>query len=211
MSDEESAPDRLDVRFIPDGTAVSPATSADPAAGQRICPSCSTLAPADSRFCPGCGSSMEAASTTLQALPMPPRGRATTPYPLAGQLPPPPPPPSHGPPGYLAQGYGFPGPVPPPPAPYWQPAGYVAPFVYLSTGKSKGGAIALAIFFSWWTWLYTYERNKTKFWWGMGLGILGGILTLFIVGLVIIFAVWLWAVIDTIAAPDTFYTRYPNG
>lgn len=78
----------------------------------------------------------------------------------------------------------------------------------LGAPKSKGIAILLAVFLSFWTWVYTYRINKTKFWVGLGLSLVGGILTIFLVGLVIVFGVWLWALIDSIATPDQKYLTY---
>ena len=78
----------------------------------------------------------------------------------------------------------------------------------LGAPKSKGIAILLAVFLSFWTWVYTYRINKTKFWVGLGLSFVGGILTIFIVGLFVVAAVWLWALIDAIATPDQTYLTY---
>lgn len=77
--------------------------------------------------------------------------------------------------------------------------------------RTKTTAVLLAVFLGHWTWLYTYDRNKTKFWWGLGAAILGAILTMVLVGFLVLFGVWLWAVIDTATTPDEFYTRFPNG
>ena len=41
--------------------------------------------------------------------------------------------------------------------------------------KSKSTAIVLAIFFSFWSWLYTYRRSSTKFWLIFGINIIIGI------------------------------------
>lgn len=38
-------------------------------------------------------------------------------------------------------------------------------------GKSKTVSILLAVFLSFWTWLYTYKRDKSKFWIGLGVSI----------------------------------------
>lgn len=78
----------------------------------------------------------------------------------------------------------------------------------LGAPKSKGIAILLAVFLSFWTWVYTYRVNKTKFWVGLGLSIVGGILTVILVGFVILFGVWLWALIDAITTPDQKYLTY---
>jgi hypothetical protein len=80
----------------------------------------------------------------------------------------------------------------------------------LSTPHSKGAAVLLAIFLSFWTWVYTYKRDAAKFWWGLGLAVLGAITTVILIGFVIIFGVWLWAVIDTGSKSETWYQQYPN-
>ena len=41
------------------------------------------------------------------------------------------------------------------------------PVVHGAGGKSKTTAILLAVFLSFWTWLYTYKRNSKKFWIGL--------------------------------------------
>lgn len=76
--------------------------------------------------------------------------------------------------------------------------------------RSKGIAVILAVFLSFWSWLYTYELNKAKFWWGLGLSIVGGILTIVVVGFFVLFGVWLWAVVDNATKPDPYFATYPN-
>ena len=51
--------------------------------------------------------------------------------------------------------------------------------------KSKTIAVVLAFFFSFWSWLYTYRRNKVKFWISLGLNIIV-ISLIFITGIVFI-------------------------
>jgi hypothetical protein len=79
-----------------------------------------------------------------------------------------------------------------------------------STPHSKGAAILLAVFLSFWTWVYTYKRDAAKFWIGLVLGVLGAFTALFIVGFLLVFGVWIWAIIDTAAKSDTWYQQYPN-
>lgn len=74
--------------------------------------------------------------------------------------------------------------------------------------KDKTVAVLLAVFLGVWTWLYTYQRSKVKFWSGIGLSVLGLILTIVVVGYVVLFGVWLWAVIDTATKPQSWYTSY---
>jgi uncharacterized membrane protein len=81
----------------------------------------------------------------------------------------------------------------------------------LGTPKDKAAAVLLAVFLAPWNWLYTYKRDAAKFWVGLVLVIVGFVLTIVIIGFFMIFAVWLWAVIDAATKPDTFYRQFPNG
>jgi len=80
----------------------------------------------------------------------------------------------------------------------------------LGSPKSKGAAILLAVFLSFWTWVYTYKRDAAKFWIGLVLGLVGFALTLVVVGWLLLFAIWLWAVIDTATKDEQYYVRFPN-
>jgi hypothetical protein len=126
-----------------------------------------------------------------------------------------------------------PGP-PPPSAPVWQPAspgGYPGPQRWcpacrsavlvsatvcptcgtpLASPRSKGAAVLLAIFLTFWTWVYTYKRDAWKFWLGLILSIVGVVTTFFLIGIVILIGVWLWAVIDAGIKPEYWYQQYPN-
>lgn len=57
----------------------------------------------------------------------------------------------------------------------------------------SGVAVLLAVFLSFWTWVYTYRRDSWKFWIGLVLNFVGVMTVIFFVGLVILFGVWLWA------------------
>ena len=103
--------------------------------------------------------------------------------------------------------------------------------------KSKATAIILAIFFSYWSWLYTYRINGGKFWAFLVIDILRSIfailftipnanlninnynqiftsrnLTIFIV-LSSLWTVitWLDVLITYVIKPNSFYINYPNG
>jgi hypothetical protein len=69
--------------------------------------------------------------------------------------------------------------------------------------KSKTTAVLLAIFLAQWTWLYTYDKDSTKFWVNTLLGILTAGFWLFIA--------WIWAIVIAVKRPQEFYTNYPNG
>ncbi len=73
--------------------------------------------------------------------------------------------------------------------------------------KDKTIAVLLAVFLSFWTWLYTYDRDKKKFWVGFILSILGSVLVLVYIGIFLIFGVWIWAIIDAATKPRDWY-RY---
>ena len=67
------------------------------------------------------------------------------------------------------------------------------------------------MFLTFWTWVYTHQQNKVKFWVGLGLSIIGVILAAAGIGFVILLGVWLWAVIDTATKPQSWYTAYSSG
>lgn len=77
--------------------------------------------------------------------------------------------------------------------------------------KDKSIAVILAVFLGHWTWLYTFEKDQTKFWISLGIWILGLITLLIGIGFLILFGVWLWAVIDVAQKSDSWYMQYPNG
>ncbi len=68
--------------------------------------------------------------------------------------------------------------------------------------KDKTVAVLLAIFFGFWAWIYTWDRDKGKFWFGL----IGTIVTL---GWGY-FAFWIWAVIAAVVRKQEFYNNYPH-
>ena len=74
--------------------------------------------------------------------------------------------------------------------------------VVIAKPKLKSTAILLAVFFGIFTWLYTYQKDSTKFW----LNLILSCVTFGIWGIVAYF----WALILSISRPTTFYTKYPN-
>jgi hypothetical protein len=69
------------------------------------------------------------------------------------------------------------------------------------TGKrSKTTAVLLAVFLSFFSWLYTYEKDATKFWVNLGLTVVSLGLWSFIA--------WIWAIVDTASKPESFYKNY---
>jgi len=81
----------------------------------------------------------------------------------------------------------------------------------VSSPRSKGVAVLIAVFLGFWTWLYTYQQDKAKFWWGLVLTIVGFVLSFFLIGFAVLFGVWLWSVIATATKPEEAYRAYPNG
>ena len=68
--------------------------------------------------------------------------------------------------------------------------------------KSKTTAVLLAVFFAYWTWLYTYKTDAWKFW----LNIVLSIVTLGIWS----FVAWVWAIIDQSTKEKDYYKEYYN-
>ena len=91
------------------------------------------------------------------------------------------------------------------------------PISEVSGGKNKTASILLAVFLSFWTWLYTYKKDNWKFWVGLVLNIFAiplaviiGILT-FGIGAILVIApagVWVWAIVDVSIKPDTWYSLF---
>jgi hypothetical protein len=80
------------------------------------------------------------------------------------------------------------------------------------SAKSKTASVLLAVFLSFWTWLYTYKRDNWKFWTSLVIAtfcFLFGFATLGFTDFLLI-GIWIWAVVDVSARPDTFYQKFPN-
>ena len=81
-------------------------------------------------------------------------------------------------------------------------------------GKSKTTSVLLAVFLSFWTWLYTYRKDAWKFWVGLALAIFTAILTAITFGVSLVFSwifglgVWIWAIVDTAVKKDEWYGSY---
>jgi len=89
--------------------------------------------------------------------------------------------------------------------------------------KSKSVAVVLAVFFSFWSWLYTYGKNSVKFW---VFGIFSVIALfyspyavsqypdkaiLFSIGLPIFYVgTWIYSIVDNAIKPYSFFIDYPN-
>ncbi len=69
--------------------------------------------------------------------------------------------------------------------------------------KSMPLAIFMAVFIGLFTWLYTYKKDWWKFW--------CAILAVIVTGGTLAIPVWIWAILDTILKPESFYKDYPFG
>jgi hypothetical protein len=78
--------------------------------------------------------------------------------------------------------------------------------------KSRTAAVLLAVFLSFWSFLYTYRISAWKFWLGLGLNVFGFILGLSIgsaahspagsiAWALIALGVWIWSIIDRSTTP----------
>ena len=78
--------------------------------------------------------------------------------------------------------------------------------------KSRTAAVLLAVFLSFWSFLYTYRISTWKFWLGLGLNVFGLILGLSIgsaahspagtvVWFLIALGVWIWSIVDRTITP----------
>lgn len=80
---------------------------------------------------------------------------------------------------------------------------YVAP-LSPNMPKSKTTAVLLAVFLTFWTWVYTYKTDAWKFWMNLALSVL----TLGFWGVLVS---WPWAIIDAARRSDDWYRKFPNG
>lgn len=75
--------------------------------------------------------------------------------------------------------------------------------------RNKTTAVLLAVFLSFWTWLYTFDRDSTKFWIGLGVNIVGVVFIFFFgLGILIDLGIWIWAIVDVASKPNEFYQNY---
>ena len=109
-----------------------------------------------------------------------------------------------------------------------------------SSVRKKEVAVILAVFFSAWSWLYTYRQNVTKFWVGLSFVMLNSFLLLSTFGQVMFgpglfpiasplvslgfnlpyilwfhllpnMAIWIFSIVDNVRKPVEFFSKYPNG
>jgi len=70
--------------------------------------------------------------------------------------------------------------------------------------KDKTVAVLLAVFLSFFTWLYTYKKDAWKFWTNFGLNFV------FWWTVVMPLASWIWSIIDVAVKDETFYRDFPS-
>ena len=74
--------------------------------------------------------------------------------------------------------------------------------------KSKVISVLLAVFLSFWTWLYTYKFDKYKFWVGLAGTVIGlCFLFIFFIGIIPI-GIWIWSIIDTATKDQEWLDKY---
>lgn len=81
--------------------------------------------------------------------------------------------------------------------------------------KSRGTAIVLSLIpGGLWTWLYTFKRDKVKFFIGIALlAITGGIRGAGgpNINVLIWIGLWIWAFVEALIRKPDFYENFPNG
>ena len=69
--------------------------------------------------------------------------------------------------------------------------------------KSKAASVVLAVFLSFWTWIYTYRKDSWKFWLGLAIAVVFSVF--YLLGPI---AVWIWAIIDTSIKSQEWYEDF---
>jgi hypothetical protein len=77
--------------------------------------------------------------------------------------------------------------------------------------KDKTVAVLLAVFLGFWSWLYTYQRDASKFWIGLGGTIAGVVLAVLLFPILAVAGIYVWSIVDAATKPPEFWARYPNG
>lgn len=70
------------------------------------------------------------------------------------------------------------------------------------SAQKRSTALILSVFFSYFSWIYTYNQNKRKFWTAFVLSLVFIPLTLIFIGFIGFFGLWLWALLDNINNPE---------
>jgi hypothetical protein len=102
--------------------------------------------------------------------------------------------------------------------------------------KSKTTAVLLAVFLSFWSWLYTFKRDQWKFLVGLVVALVGFVLLIVggnerrndvsfacqfnhqcagilpsVLGVLVPLGIWIWAIIDVSVKSSQWYQRYSDG
>ena len=88
---------------------------------------------------------------------------------------------------------------------------------YPKAPLSKTMAIIFAVFLAYFSWLYTYERDQTKFWIGFGGNFLSSALTngfdmvaVDLFASLIAVGIWIWVIVDVASKDSAWYVNYPG-
>jgi ABC-type glycerol-3-phosphate transport system substrate-binding protein len=65
--------------------------------------------------------------------------------------------------------------------------------------------VALAVLLAFWTWLYTYDRDRGKFWTGLVIDVVSVALVWTGVGWLGLVGVWIWSIVATTSRPASEY------
>ena len=83
--------------------------------------------------------------------------------------------------------------------------------------RSKTVAIIMAVFLGVFAWLYTYARDKKKFWLGLVIGVALSIVTyttnvpvLLAIDYICSLGIYVWVIVDTARKPGAYFIHYPN-
>jgi hypothetical protein len=76
--------------------------------------------------------------------------------------------------------------------------------------KDKTTSVLLAVLLGHWAWLYTYDRDKDKFWIGTAIWIVSLVLSFVIIGFFGFIGLYVWVIVDIVGRPDSYFRNYPN-
>ncbi len=106
--------------------------------------------------------------------------------------------------------------TPPPPTPPVAGPPQQVP-VQAHSKRNKITAVLLAIFVGIFGWIYTYQKDKKKFWASLvlelALLVAASVTNLFAVYIIYYLGglgVYIWVIVDAVRRPEAFFTQYPN-
>ncbi len=84
--------------------------------------------------------------------------------------------------------------------------------------RSKIIALFFAIFLGQFAWIYTYKKDKGKFWVSVvaqfvlliAAAFLTGVIVLWVLYYICTLGIYIWVIVDTARKPDAYFTQYPN-